>query len=75
MVFKEPPRFQDVPTCQETVYPQEETQAKIEPKRSKLHEQEDLHMKKMLETLEDKEKVVLDKVHKESQQWESCSIK
>ena len=73
-MFEEPPSFPDLPIDQETTHPQEETQAEIEPEPS-LQEQEDPHTKKMLKTLEDKEKVATDKVLKESLQWEICIIK
>ena len=63
-----------MPTDQETTHPHEETQAKTKPKQA-LQEQEDPHMKKMLKTLENKEKVATDKVLKESLQWEICIIK
>ena len=64
-----------MPTGQEVVDPQEETQVKKNPKRPKLHEEEDPHTKKILQTLEDQEKVAIDKVLKESLQWQIRIIK
>ena len=73
-VFEEPLSFPDLPTNQETTHPQEQTQVETEPEPT-LQEQEDPHTKNMLKTLEDKEKVAADKVHKESLQWEIRIIK